>query len=72
MTLIKIYMQGFNDCPSGIWKSPIQASLSEMRAYNLGWNDYVIGDDVTSWDNQTEEEILERIKRPWKDERLPR
>ena len=34
----------------------------EQKSYNLGRLDALVGDDVKSSDNQTNEEILKRIK----------
>ncbi|MFA8450250.1 MAG: HD domain-containing protein [Bacteroidales bacterium] len=33
-----------------------------LKAYNIGWNDYLWGDDISSIDNTSEEQILEMIK----------
>ena len=35
-----------------------------LRAYNLGRDDAIIGDDVPSSDLQTNEQILNRIRKP--------
>lgn len=32
-------------------------------AFDIGWSDYIAGDDVSSVDCQTNEEILETVKR---------
>jgi (p)ppGpp synthase/HD superfamily hydrolase len=33
-----------------------------LKAYNLGWNDCITGDDIPSFDAQTNQQIIERIK----------
>lgn len=59
--LLETYMWGFNDELDGrtkIWNpNPLL-----LRAYNLGRQDAIIGDDVRSVDYQTNEEILNRIR----------
>jgi hypothetical protein len=60
-TLLKYYRKGWNDCFGGKPRK-IKNKLLQ-RAYDIGWLDYIVGDDVSSVDLQTEEEILEKIKR---------
>jgi hypothetical protein len=59
--LLETYMRGFNDELDGrteMWNpNPLL-----LRAYNLGRQDAVVGDDVRSADYQTNEEILTRIR----------
>jgi hypothetical protein len=61
--LLETYMWGFNDELDGrerIWNpNPLL-----LRAYNLGRDDAIIGDDVSSSNLQTNDEILNRIRRP--------
>jgi len=61
--LLETYMWGFNDELDGrtrMWNpNPLL-----LRAYNLGRDDALIGDDVASSDLQTNEEILNRIRKP--------
>lgn len=59
--LLNIYQIGFNDELTG---SPYAAYDIEIkqRAYNLGRLDAICGDDVTSLDMQTDEEILQHIR----------
>jgi hypothetical protein len=63
--LLKIYMVGFNDelardylTNHKTYNVPI-----EHNAYIIGRADAIIGDDVSSSDEQSDEEILERIKK---------
>lgn len=56
--LLEAYKQGFND---GL--NNIDDYLILVLAYNLGQLDAQAGDDVRSIDYQTDEEILERIKK---------
>ncbi len=55
--LLKIYKQGFKD----ELDNPLEADL-RARAYYFGRLDAIVGDDVTSSDEQTEEQILNKIK----------
>lgn len=59
--LLEVYMWGFNDELDGrvrMWNpNPLL-----LRAYNLGRDDAIIGDDVRSVDYQTNEEILNKIR----------
>jgi len=59
--LLETYMWGFNDELDGrtrMWNpNPLL-----LRAYDLGREDALIGDDVSSNDLQTNEEILNKIK----------
>jgi len=61
--LLETYMWGFNDELDGrvrMWNpNPLL-----LRAYNLGRDDALIGDDVASSDLQTKEQILNRIRKP--------
>ena len=36
-------------------------NLLEIKAYNLGRLDYIVGDDIPSLDYQTEDEIICKI-----------
>ncbi len=61
--LLETYMWGFNDELDGrtrMWN--INPLL--LRAYNLGRDDAIIGDDVSSSDLQTNEDVLNRIRKP--------
>ena len=61
--LLETYMWGFNDELDGIERMWNPNPLI-MRAYNLGREDAIVGDDVSSSDSQTNEEILNRIHKP--------
>lgn len=54
------YKLGWDECPRNIQKEFDHPMLK--RAYNIGWSDYIIGDDVRSVDYQTKEQILRTIK----------
>jgi len=58
--LLETYMLGFNDELYGRTKKWNPTPLL-LRAYNLGKQDAIIGDDVRSVDYQTNEDILNRI-----------
>ncbi len=59
--LLKIYMVGFDD---ELWSLPVKtySTQIEQSAYQSGRYDAILGDDVTSNDDRTNEEILVRIK----------
>lgn len=57
--LLDTYMNGFFDGLNGVEHWNPNSLL--MRAYKLGYNDAIAGDDVMSLDFQTNEEILNRI-----------
>lgn len=59
--LLIIYKQGFNDELSGIPEKKYSNTI-ETKAYTLGRIDAELGDDVKSLDEQTDEDILKRIK----------
>ena len=59
--LLKVYMDGFDD---ELWSRDYRAYDHAMKdhAYIMGRGDAVIGDDVASFDEQSNEDILKRIK----------
>jgi hypothetical protein len=59
--LLETYMWGFNDELDGRVKMWNPNPLL-LRAYNLGRQDAIVGDDVRSMDYQTNEEILNKIR----------
>ena len=59
--LCETYKQGFNDELDGRTKMWNPTPLL-LRAYNLGREDAIVGDDVRSVDYQTNEQILNRIR----------
>ena len=63
--LIQVYMYGWNNCGDKADCSSLYKGL-ELKAYNLGWTDFQIGDDVSSNDEKTEDEILREIKGFWR------
>lgn len=58
--LLETYIWGFKDELDGRVK-PCFPNPLLLRAYNLGRQDAIVGDDVRSVDYQTNEEILNRI-----------
>lgn len=59
--LLETYMQGFNDELDGRVKISNPNQLL-MKAYSLGREHAIIGDDIRSVDYLTNEEILEIIR----------
>jgi hypothetical protein len=59
-TLLKYYMNGFNDELNGEEKLLYDDKLV-LKAYNLGRCDAYLGDDSSLIDAQTHEEIIKRI-----------
>jgi hypothetical protein len=60
--LLEIYMHGFNDELDGISDESNFSDLRLLRAYNLGREHAIMGDDIRSVDYLTNEEILDRIR----------
>ena len=62
--LLQTYMLGWTECYSGDYTSILafKDSVLLKRAYEIGWHDYIMGDDVSSINSQTDEEILKHIK----------
>ena len=60
--IIKLYLEGWHDEADGIKPKDWFKNDLSKKAYMVGRADYLIGDDVSSSDLQTEEEIVKRIK----------
>lgn len=59
--LLETYMKGFNDELRN--KKYITTTDNMLdRAYELGRTHAIIGDDISSFDNQSDDEILAQIK----------
>ena len=61
--LLEIYMWGFNDELDGVTRDTEGFSDVSLSAYDLGRIDAIVGDEVSSCDLKTSEEILEEIKK---------
>lgn len=61
-TLLAFYKWGWNDCANNN-EEKVFANAIFQNAYNIGRGDFIAGDDVSSVDLQTVEQILSRIKR---------
>ena len=59
--LLEFYMLGFNDELNGT-SSVVPNSTLLTKAYTIGANHAVLGDDVRSFDYLTDEQILKIIK----------
>ena len=59
--LLETYMMGFNDELDNKEKQWNPNPLL-LKAYNMGRTDAIVGDDISSSDLQTQEEILNQIK----------
>jgi hypothetical protein len=59
--LLKWYMKGFNDELRGTTTIESDNKI-DMVAYNLGAQHAIIGDDVSSIDNLSDEEIIDMIE----------
>lgn len=55
--LLEVYKQGFTD---SFISDPTMSRLI-TKAYQLGWNHSIIGDDLRSVDYLSEDEIIELI-----------
>lgn len=60
--LLEVYMRGFTNELNGVSKNYKYNHLL-LKAYNLGRQDAIVGDDVKSVDYLTNEEILKRIQK---------
>jgi len=60
--LLEAYMRGFDDELGGFQPNETSYPLL-LRAYNLGRQDAIVGDDVRSVDYQSDEQILSRIRK---------
>lgn len=60
--IIKLYFEGWYEEVDGVKPRDWFKNDLSKRAYMMGRLDYVIGDDVSSNNLQTEEEIVKRIK----------
>lgn len=60
--LLFAYQLGFGDCPDGC---PVRIPTpGPLRiAYEIGWADYIIGDDVPSYDYRSSEVIVHEIRK---------
>ena len=59
--LLEYYKMGWNDCADNNKEKKFKDKLLQ-RAYTIGWLDFIVGDDVSSVDMQTEQDILKHIK----------
>jgi len=58
--LIKMFWRGWDD--SGEDNPRFEHFTGkELKAYQIGWYDYLAGDDVSSVDEKTDEEVLAQI-----------
>ena len=59
--LLEYYNMGWHDCAENNKEKKFENKLIQ-RAYTIGWLDFIAGDDVSSVDMQTEQDILKHIK----------
>lgn len=61
--LLSIYMLGWQDESCGVTKQSLKYKNKLLqKAYDLGVSHFVVGDDVSSTDKLSDEEILKLIK----------
>lgn len=60
--LLGYFMQGFEDELYGLDEKTYDASLKQ-RAYNLGRLDAIAGDDITSIDYKSNQDIINQIRK---------
>jgi len=58
--LLHYYNLGWSECYDGAVRKCKNKML--QRAYDLGWAHYIMGDDVSSVDYYSKEQILKSIK----------
>jgi len=65
--LLDIYHEAWYECgsypnkPKEKTREDFNSDL-EYRAWLIGWNDYIVGDEVSSIDLQTPDEIIKNIR----------
>lgn len=59
-TLLNLYLKGFNDCLDNKINFNNLHGL-QLKAYKLGKDNAILGDDLSHIDNLTNEEILDKI-----------
>lgn len=59
--LIEYYKLGWSDCSEATQKKMFEDKLLQ-RAYEIGWLDFIVGDEVSSVDLQSEKDILKTIR----------
>ena len=64
--ILKAYIQGWRDSSDNVTNLEEYNGILQT-AYRKGWVDYIAGDDVSSVDEQTDEEILKNIHRQYND-----
>jgi hypothetical protein len=64
--ILEAYRKGWNDCFGDKPNYPDDTMLK--HAYEIGWADYILGDDVSSIDLQTNKEIVNKIRKSFKNE----
>lgn len=60
-SVLVIYSQGFADELDGVFKDRYKRGSVESIAYNMGGAHAIVGDDISSIDLMSEEEIYEEI-----------
>lgn len=61
--ILKVYLKGFNDELNSVFDNSKVNQNLEGKAYNLGGLHALVGDDVSSIRNLSDEQVLEIIKR---------
>lgn len=59
--LLRIYMMGWHDCGDSKDRAHFFTGIQKI-AYENGWSDFLLGDDLSHIDLQTNQEILSKIK----------
>lgn len=59
--LLATYKLGWDDCSNDV-KAKRFALKPMQKAYTHGWVDFIAGDDASSVDDQSDEEILAYIR----------
>lgn len=59
--LLRIYMMGWHDCGDSKDQAHLFRGIKKI-AYQNGWSDFLLGDDLSHVDLQTNQEILSKIR----------
>lgn len=58
--LLSVYVVGWSDCGDNNDKKEYNGLY--QKAYDLGWNHFIMGDEISSIDYLSNEEIIKLIK----------
>ena len=63
-SILRAYNKGWKDCSNNKPRYDKYLSFLLQRAYNIGYENYIIGDEVTSVDAWSDEQIIKYVQNP--------